>query len=359
MKIIQEPKLDFADVLLQPKRSDLASRNDVSLIRRIHFKHSKRVWEGVPILAANMDTVGTIEMYRQLSKYKMITCFHKFYSLEDFVPLHETGELDPNYYMFTTGTREQDWEKTKRMVDYFHPYFLMIDVANGYSTKFVEFCRRVREEYPDLTIFAGNVATGDMVQELLLYAQVDVVKCGIGSGALCITRTKTGVGVPQLSVCIECSETANGLGGHIVSDGGCTTSGDIAKAFCGGAHFVMLGGMLGGHDESGGEVIEERTTVDGQVKIMKYKMIYGMSSEYAQQKHYGKMESYRSSEGKVRKIPYRGSVQATVQDILGGLRSCGTYIGSHRLKDFPKCTTFIRVNRILNHVFDTTQHKHG
>lgn len=355
MKISQEPKLDFADVLLQPKRSDLASRSQVTLERTITFKHSGHTWTGVPIMTSNMDTVGTIDMYKVLSKHKMLTCFHKFYTLDDLMPLHTTGELDPRYYMLTTGIRDQDWNKTQHMIQELHPYFLMIDVANGYSTKFVEFCRMVREVYPHLTIFAGNVATGDMVQELLLYSKVDVVKCGIGSGALCITRTKTGIGVPQLSVCIECSETANGIGGHIVSDGGCTTPGDIAKAFCGGAHFVMLGGMLGGHDESGGEVIEETLYEHGVEKTRTFKMIYGMSSEYAQKKHYGGMQTYRSSEGKVRKVPYRGCVKNTALDILGGLRSCGTYIGSHRLKDFPKCATFIRVNRILNHVFDASQ----
>lgn len=355
MKLLEDTKLDFADVLLQPKRSDLASRNQVMLERTITFKHSGRTWTGIPIMTSNMDTVGTIAMYKVLSKYKMITCFHKFYTLEDLMPLYRSGELDPKYYMLTTGIREQDWNKTRRMMDTLRPYFLMIDVANGYSTKFVEFCRRVREAYPDITLFAGNVATGDMVQELLLYSHVDVVKCGIGSGALCITRTKTGIGVPQLSVCMECSETANGLGGHIVSDGGCTTPGDIAKAFCGGAHFVMLGGMLGGHDESGGELIHETKTQDGIKKTRTYKLIYGMSSEYAQTKHYGGMHTYRSSEGKVRKIPYRGPVETTAMDILGGLRSCGTYIGAHRLKDFPKCATFLRVNRILNHVFDEPQ----
>ena len=162
---------------------------------------------------------------------------------------------------------------------------------------------------------------------------------------MCITRTKTGVGIPQLSVCAECSETANGLDGHIVSDGGCILPGDIAKAFCAGAHFVMLGGMLGGHEESGGEVIEESD-------LTKYKMIYGMSSKLAQDKHLGGMKSYRSSEGKVRKVKYRGSVSETIMDILGGVRSTGTYIGAHRLKDFPKCATFVRVNRILNRNMD-------
>ena len=351
MKFITEPKLDFEDVLLEPKRSDIASRSDVNIERTISFKHSGRKWTGVPIMTSNMDTTGTIEMYRVLRKYKMITCFHKFYKYDDLKPLYDDDELDPNYYMLSTGIREDDWMNTRYMIEAFEPYFLMIDVANGYSTKFIEFCRKVREEYPALTIFAGNVATGDMVQELILYAKVDVVKCGIGSGALCITRTKTGVGVPQLSVCVECSERANGIGGHIISDGGCTTPGDIAKAFCGGAHFVMLGGMFGGHFESGGDTVWEK--VNGIDTA--YKLIYGMSSEYAQNKHYGQMAKYRSSEGKVRKIKVRGPVENTILDILGGLRSTATYIGTYRLKDFPKCATFIRLNRVLNHSLDKTE----
>tara|TARA_B100000524_G_scaffold160956_1_gene81913 strand:+ start:567 stop:1613 length:1047 start_codon:yes stop_codon:yes gene_type:complete len=343
MKIDNQVKYDFCDLLLRPKRSDLSSRSEVSLEKEFTFKYSRRTWTGVPIIASNMDTVGTFEMYDALSKLKCIVAFHKFYSIEDYESKKDT--LDPNYYSLTTGIRDEDWRKTKAIINLLNPYFLTIDVANGYSTKLVEFCKMVREEYPQLTIIAGNVATGDMVQELILYAKVDIVKCGIGSGALCITRTKTGVGVPQLSVCDECSESANGLDGHIVSDGGCVLPGDISKAFCAGAHFVMLGGMLGGHDESGGEIIEEEG--------VKYKMIYGMSSKLAQDKHLGGMKSYRSSEGKVRKVKYRGPVSETLMDILGGMRSTGTYIGARRLKDFPKCATFVKVNRILNNSLDS------
>lgn len=342
MKFEEDIKYDFCDVLLKPKRSDLSSRKEVNLERTIKFKYSGREWTGIPIMTSNMDTIGTFEMYNVLSRYKMITVFHKFYSLEDFNNLNVA--LDPNYYMITTGISENDFTRTCELINELNPYFLMIDIANGYSTKFMEFCKNMRSLYPKLTIFAGNIATGDMVKELLLYSKVDVVKCGIGSGQLCITRTKTGVGVPQLSVSIECSESANGLNGHIISDGGCNTPGDISKALCGGAHFVMLGGMLGGHKESGGDLITE----NGK----QYKMIYGMSSKFAQDKYYGGMNSYRSSEGKVRKLLYKGSVEGTIQDILGGLRSTGTYIGASRVKDFPKCATFLKVNRVLNNNLD-------
>jgi len=342
MKILTETYFDFKDVLIQPKRSNLNSRNQVDLEKTITFLHSKRTWTGIPILASNMDTTGTFEMYQKLSKLKIITVFHKHYELEDY-----PEDLDPNYYSLSTGISNENYEQVKKLISKLNPYFLTIDIANGYSTKFVEFCQKVREEFPTLTIFAGNVATSDMVQELLLTAKVDVVKCGIGSGSVCSTRLKTGVGLPQLSVCMNCSEVANGLGGHIISDGGCTIPGDVAKAFGGGAHFVMLGGILAGHDESGGELVTNET---GQ----QFKLFYGMSSKHAQDKYNGGLQKYRSSEGKVRKIPYRGPVEITILDILGGIRSTGTYIGAYRLKDFPKCTTFLKVHQQVNPVFDNT-----
>ena len=348
MKIEQQVYFDFDDVLIKPKRSNLGSRSEVSLERTFTFLHSKRTWTGVPILTANMDTTGTFEMYDSLSKHKIITIFHKHYTVDDYN--RKKGSLDKNYYSITTGITELDYTKTKTLITMLDPFFLTIDVANGYSSKFIEFCKQVRQDYPKLTIFAGNVATGESVQELLLNAGVDVVKCGIGSGSVCSTRLKTGVGVPQLSVCLNCSEVANGLNGHIISDGGCKLPGDVAKAFGSGAHFVMLGGVLAGHNESGGETIKEKDT-DGN--IIKYKLFYGMSSEHAQNIYNKGLKNYRSSEGKKRKIPYRGPVDATILDILGGLRSTGTYIGAARLKDFAKCCTFLQVNRQVNHIFDT------
>lgn len=342
MKIEDGVKYDFNDVLIRPKRSNLSSRSQVDLEREITFLHSKRVWRGVPLLVANMDTTGTIETYRALAPHKMITCLHKHYGVEDF-----PDDLDPNYYALSTGISEKDLEKLDTLITKLNPYFVVVDVANGYSSKFVDFCTNLRVKYPDLTIIAGNVATSDMVQELLISAKVDVVKCGIGSGSVCSTRLKTGVGMPQLSVCSECSEVANGLNGHIVSDGGCQRPGDIAKAFGAGAHFVMMGGMMAGHEESGGETVEE----NGK----KYKLFYGMSSEHAQNKHCGGMAKYRSSEGKLRKILHKGSIDTTIQDVFGGLRSTGTYMGASRIKDFPKCCTFVNVNSQVNEIYSSTE----
>lgn len=342
MKIDNDLKLDFNDVLIKPKRSNLSSRSQVNLERTFTFLHSKKTWTGIPLMVANMDTTGTFEMYNVLREMHIITCLHKHYNIDDY-PVN----LDPNYYAISTGISDADKIKLDSLISKLNPMFVVVDVANGYSSGFVDFCSNLRKEYPDLTIIAGNVATGDMAQELLMSAKVDIVKCGIGSGSVCSTRLKTGVGMPQLSVCAECSEIANGLGGHMVSDGGCKLPGDIAKAFGGGAHFVMMGGMMAGHDESGGKLVEE----NGK----QYKMFYGMSSEYAQDKHNGGMAKYRSSEGKVKKIPYKGEVSVTMQDILGGLRSTGTYMGASRIKDFPKCCTFVKVNRQVNEVYSNPE----
>ena len=222
------------------------------------------------------------------------------------------------------------------------PKFICIDIANGYTERFIDEVKFVREKYPQITLIAGNVATGEMVEALIL-AGADVIKIGIGPGSSCITRKKAGVGYPQLSAVIECADAAHGVGGRIVADGGCIVPGDVSKAFGAGADFVMLGGMLAGHDESGGKLVEK----NGK----KYKMFYGMSSDTAMKKYYGKVDEYRSSEGKTVKIPYRGPMENTVLDILGGLRSCCTYIGAKRLKDVPKCATFVKVNNQTNNVY--------
>ena len=194
--------------------------------------------------------------------------------------------------------------------------------------------------YPKKIIVAGNVATREMVEELIINGKVDGCKIGIGPGSACLTRLKTGVGVPQLSAIIECADSAHGVGGFIIGDGGITCPGDMAKAFCGGADFVMMGGGFSGHDENPGELIEE----NGQ----KYKLFYGMSSELAMKKHYGSMKKYRSSEGRILKVKYKGSIVNTILDYLGGIRSTCTYINSKKIKYMPKCTTFLLVSNQIN-----------
>ena len=330
--------------MIRPKRSTLKSRSQVSLERNFTFVNSQKKWSGVPIIAANMDTVGTLEMAEALAKDKIITAVHKHYSLEDWNTfLGNQPESIFDYIALSTGIGQNDEEKIKQIVNA-HPQinFLCIDVANGYSEYFVDFVKKIRSNYPDKTIIAGNVVTGEMVEELIL-AGADIIKVGIGPGSVCTTRIKTGVGYPQLSAIIECADAAHGLGGHIISDGGCKIPGDVAKAFGGGSDFVMLGGMFAGHDESGGEIVEE----NGK----KFRLFYGMSSQTAMDKHSGGVAEYRASEGKTVKVAYKGAVSETVKDILGGVRSTCTYVGASQLKELSKRTTFIRVQEQENQVF--------
>ncbi|WP_460217109.1 GMP reductase [Escherichia coli] len=347
MRIEEDLKLGFKDVLIRPKRSTLKSRSDVELERQFTFKHSGQSWSGVPIIAANMDTVGTFSMASALASFDILTAVHKHYSVEEWQAFINNSSADVlKHVMVSTGMSDADFEKTKQILD-LNPAlnFVCIDVANGYSEHFVQFVAKAREAWPTKTICAGNVVTGEMCEELIL-SGADIVKVGIGPGSVCTTRVKTGVGYPQLSAVIECADAAHGLGGMIVSDGGCTTPGDVAKAFGGGADFVMLGGMLAGHEESGGRIVEE----NGE----KFMLFYGMSSESAMKRHVGGVAEYRAAEGKTVKLPLRGPVENTARDILGGLRSACTYVGASRLKELTKRTTFIRVleqeNRIFNNL---------
>ncbi len=344
MRIEYEIKLGFKDVMIRPKRSTLKSRSQVSLERNFTFVNSGKKWSGVPIIAANMDTVGTFEMAEALAKEKIITAIHKHYTPDEWNTfLSSQSDSIYEYIALSTGTGKADEEKIKQIMEE-HPHieFLCIDVANGYSEHFVEFVKQARANFPDKTIIAGNVVTGEMVEELIL-AGADIIKVGIGPGSVCTTRIKTGVGYPQLSAIIECADAAHGLGGHIISDGGCKIPGDVAKAFGGGADFVMLGGMFAGHDESGGDIVEE----NGK----KFRLFYGMSSQTAMDKHAGGVAEYRSSEGKTVKVPYKGPVSETVKDILGGVRSTCTYVGASELRELSKRTTFIRVAEQHNEVF--------
>lgn len=344
MRIESDLKLGFKDVMIRPKRSTLKSRSQVSLKREFKFLHGNTSWKGVPIIAANMDTVGTFEMATVLAKNRLITAIHKHYSITDWnVFIANTPEGIEYHIAISTGIKAKDVEKLNAILN-FNPFikFICIDVANGYSERFVDFVKQTRETYPDKVIIAGNVVTGEMVEELLL-AGADIIKVGIGPGSVCTTRIKTGVGYPQLSAIIECADAAHGLGGQIISDGGCAIPGDIAKAFGAGADFVMLGGMLAGHTESGGELVER----NGKP----FKQFYGMSSSTAMKKHVGKVAEYRASEGKIVEVPFKGDVETTLQDILGGLRSSCTYVGAQRLKELTKRTTFIRVAEQENRVY--------
>ena len=372
MRIEEDVKLDYKDVLIRPKRSTLKSRKQVSLTRSTNFRNYNDLdfdtndyhYSGVPIMASNMDGVGTFEMADKLAEQSIFTCLVKTYSSNELIDFFNTDDyLRTNNVAMSIGTSDDDWcklQQVKTMADGNLKY-VCIDIANGYSDHFAQHVRKVRTEFPDLVIIAGNVVTREMTEELIL-AGADIVKVGIGPGSVCTTRIQTGVGYPQLSAVIECADAAHGLGGHIIADGGCTTPGDVAKAFAAGADFVMLGGMLAGHDEGGGEVITKRyltNELDDDSEYMsqvveekKFVQFYGMSSKSANEKHFGGLKDYRSSEGRTVLVPYRGSVADTVQEVLGGIRSTCTYVGAKYIKQLPKCATFIRCTQTHNSVYE-------
>ena len=377
MRIEEDMKLDYKDVLIRPKRSTLGSRKEVDLERGYNWRNwqpedmsiemlkpERKHWRGIPIMASNMDGVGTFEMADKLAEAKIFTCLVKTYSVNELVNYFDNKYNERTQYVaMSIGITDRDHQKFRDVYEQTGGTlrYVCIDVANGYSERFAAFVREFRQNYPHIVIIAGNVVTGEMTEELIL-AGADIIKVGIGPGSVCTTRIQTGVGYPQLSAVIECADAAHGLGGHIIADGGCTTPGDVAKAFAGGADFVMLGGMLAGHDEGGGEVISKTYKTDeldanctDYVHIEKnFVQFYGMSSKSANDKHFDGLKDYRSSEGRTVMVPYRGPVGVTIQDILGGLRSSCTYAGAVRLKYLSKCTTFVRCTQTHNSVYENS-----
>ena len=342
MRIEEEIKLDYSDVLFRPKRSTLKSRKDVDLKRKYTFKHSRSSWKGIPIIASNMDGVGEIDVAKKLTSHKLMTALTKQHDINQIGSIYKKNIFFDSIAL-SCGTSKDSYNRLNSILKKYPKFkFICIDVANGYSENFSNFVSEVRKKYPKKTIIAGNVVTADMTQELVL-SGADIVKVGIGPGSVCTTRIQTGVGYPQLSAVMECADAAHGLGAHIIADGGCTCPGDVAKGFGAGADFVMLGGMLAGHKEGGGDIIEENGS--------KFIEFYGSSSEEANEKHYGGLANYRSSEGKKVKIQMKNSLDSTIRDILGGVRSSCTYVGASSLKQLSKCTTFVRVNNQYNDTF--------
>lgn len=367
MRIEDDSKLDYKDVLIRPKRSTLGSRKDVELEREFSFRNytadSDQHYRGIPVMASNMDGVGTFLMADTLAELGLFTCLVKNYEVAQLVEFFDAGKASRRENVaYSTGITPQDYEKFESVYQQTGNKlkYVCVDVANGYSERFSQFIKQLREACPAIVIIAGNVVTGEMTEELIL-SGADIVKVGIGPGSVCTTRLQTGVGFPQLSAVIECADAAHGLGGHIIADGGCTCPGDLAKAFAAGADFVMLGGMLAGHDEGGGEIItryfktgEVSKTADGYEDLIeerKFVNFYGMSSRAANDKHFGGLKEYRSSEGREIQVPYRGKIDNTILNLLGGVRSTCTYAGAKKLKWLSKCTTFVKTGQQFNSVF--------
>lgn len=343
MRIIYEPALDFSDVLIQPKRSfGISSRDQISVSREFSFLHSDIKYNHTPIIAANMDTVSTFPMAIALEQHGVSTALHKHYDLSELFNFYKNVNVDDVPVFYTMGTSDLEYTKFKELNKQTKIHHICIDNANGYTERFNNFIKKMRSENPDVLIMAGNVVSPEMTEQLLI-SGADIVKVGIGSGSVCTTRKITGVGLPQLTATIECADAAHGLGGHICSDGGMTSAGDVVKAYAAGADFVMLGGMLSGHVETGLKPIVENNKT--------YYEFYGMSSDTAMNKHSGGVANYRAAEGKRVLIPNKGSVDNTIQSILGGMRSACTYVGAKELKELSKCTTFRVVNNQLNTIY--------
>lgn len=342
-RVRQNICLDFKDVLIRPMRTQVYSRSNVNVEREFKFIHSTIKWTGVPIMAANMDTIGTFKVHRVMSENKCLTALHKFYTIEDFEDIVVSSICDSSFWknmIISTGISESDISRIDAILSKYPIDWICVDVANGYMEKLIDVCADLRKKYPDKIIIAGNVATPDIMKDLVVWGGVDIVKIGIGPGSACITRQKAGVGVPQLTAVLECADEAERLGCHIICDGGITCPGDMAKAFVAGADFVMCGGAFSGHDENPGDVVYR----DGK----QYKKFYGMSSEMAMKTHYGKMEKYRSSEGRELEVLCKGPLQNTIYDYLGGVRSACAYIDCTSLEQMPKRGEFVRVTQQLN-----------
>lgn len=363
MRMIDEEQLDFEDLMMQPKRSTLNSRSEVSLFREFKwFGHDGKICtlECIPVIIANMATIATPKMAKIAAKRGFMCALEKHLKMSDILNLYDELEDDALREQLPTATYVQPtFAYTQRIMptigikedlallevlQYEHDVrCVCIDVPNGYVPKFIERVKEVRKICPDALVFAGNVVTGDICQDIIL-AGGNVAKVGIGPGSGCRTREKTGVGRPQASAIIECADACHQVNGFCCSDGGCKTPGDIAKAFGCGADFVMCGGMFAGAEEAEGEIV--------QVNGKPHKMFYGMSSNLAQEKHFGGRRSYSTSEGREKLVPVVGSINTIFDDIEGGLKSAMTYIGAKKLKNIPKNCTFYKVRRQLNMVFD-------
>jgi GMP reductase len=344
MKILEENKLDFDNVLLVPQPSDIVSRSNVKLTRTFKFKHSGNIWNGIPIIAANMTTVSNFVMATALSGHKLMTALPKYYDASELSEFFNNGYAN-TFCWYTLGTSEDEFKKFKKAnINKVSINNVCIDVANGYRATFVDSVKKFRDENPGITIMAGNVVTPDMVYDLV-NAGADIVKVGIGGGSGCLTRIKTGVGYPQLSAIIECGEAAHSNNAFICSDGGCKTPGDIAKAFAASADFVMIGSMLAGHDE-----VSAKRIIDENGKL--FVEFYGMSSEKAMHSHGNGMPDYRTSEGRQVLLPARGPVNNTILDILGGIRSTLTYVGAAELENLSDKSVFVKVNETHNKIYE-------
>jgi GMP reductase len=363
-QILPEVYLDYSDILIRPKMGiNLNSRRDVDLKRVFKFKHGG-MRTGLGVFNANMATVGNFVVAKKLLARGMFATIHKHYSVDEigeFFTNAATENISLDNLFITIGLRDIDGG-IKKLKDLELKYNwknarnICIEAPNFYIPNALDALQRVRTAFPDAVIMVGNIASPDICLKLLDYA--DIIKCGIGSGSACLTRKQTGCGVPMVSLILECADVAHSVGGHICADGGIVDVGDICKALCLNADFVMAGGIFAGTDEAEGNIIERYfespEIVNGEhvIETKRFKRYYGMSSVYANNKFAGGMADYKTSEGRELMIPYTGAIDNVLQDITGGIASCCTYIGAASVKHMSKCATIIHVHNQLNRVFE-------
>ena len=320
--------LTFDDVLISPNYSGLASRK----LSDIRFNY-KDLYLDTPIISAPMDTISGVEMCIKMAQLGGLGILHRFWSIEDNVKAYV--QIHHNLFDFgrfcnvgvAVGSSEREWERVTQLYQHGARIFC-VDVAHGHSKTCGDMVKNIKELNTNNFVIAGSVATGAGA-DYLVGCGADLIRVGIGGGSVCLTRQKTGIGVPQLGAIMECARASKK---PIIADGGIRTAGDACKAIAAGASLVMLGGMLAGTDETPGQEV-------GDTKIFR-----GMASKEVNEEYYGEMPLWKTAEGVQTHVKKRGPVSSVINDIVGGLKSSLSYVGVNNIEDYQKRATFIKVS---------------
>lgn len=328
--------LAYDDVLLVPRRSAVGSRQEVNLATRL----SRRLDLGIPVVAANMDTVCEWEMAVAMAQMGGVGIIHRFLPVEEHAgQIEKAKEAGANLLVGAAMGVGDDLTQRAKTCVAAGADILVLDIAHGHAEHALGAVKVLKHEFPEVDLIAGNIATGQGAIDLV-EAGADAVKVGVGPGGVCTTRVVTGVGVPQVSALYDVVKS--GVEAPIIADGGIRAGGDIAKALALGADSVMIGSILAGTRESPGEVEETST---GPVKRVR-----GMASLEAAvlraARRGAELEDeyfeHRSPEGIERRVPYRGTAEEVVRSLMGGVRSAMSYLGAADLETFRRNARFVR-----------------
>ena len=333
-KVETELLLDFNDVLIKPKVSDITlTRADVNI--NIPWAST----EATPIVIANMMSTGTYKIAKIASKEKVLTFLSKEYTIEEH--RKHLPSIDQRYIAISSGVREKDLIKTLSILEEFPDIpAVNVDIANVYANiqGMWETVSEIRNRFPNIIIIAGNIATPEPIADLV-DAGANYIKVGVGSGAACKTRSEVGIGIPQLSAIMDCHHHARSYGVKIISDGGCVTAGDVSKAIAAGAELVMIAGMVS-HCEECDNIID----INGD----KFVSFYGLGSDKMYSIKKPDQAEYRPNEGRDLMIPVTGSIVEVIKQIKGALRSTCTYVGAPSINALYNKSVFVRVNNTIN-----------